>query len=89
MDPSAANILRMASASQQSMRYTEGERPMMLAMPFKARSSLLRRSSTMMGSKPAAASSTHVWLPMNPAPPVTRTLFILRAPWILAEAMAG
>src|ERR1700730_3459088 len=36
----------------------------------------LERSSNATGSQPDAASALQVWLPMKPAPPVTRTVSI-------------
>ena len=36
----------------------------------------LHRLSTTMGVCPASSSSTQVWLPMYPAPPVTSTFML-------------
>lgn len=49
--------------------------PVMDSTRRSAWSLALQRLSTTVTSKPALSSSTHVWLPMYPAPPVTRILF--------------
>src|SRR5688572_12539047 len=58
---------------------------MMLSIPRRRVRSLLDKLSTMTGSYPASTRATAVWAPMYPAPPVTRTFFLINARLFLID----
>jgi hypothetical protein len=68
--------MRSSSAPSRTSpcQNASGVVPVMRAMRDSALPSLLQRLSITSGVMPALASATHVWLPMKPAPPVTRML---------------
>src|SRR5918998_5235977 len=74
---------RARSRTSPSTRVTR--RPVSFCTRSRAAGVLLEKSSTTTTSCPCSSSSTAVWLPMKPAPPVTRTV----VGWATGRLLSG